>query len=174
MYVKSGRRTATVRSVHRHVTTGVAGAAMVGLGAFVAASIAAEEPTQTSAYSAEIKLVADEQCLPTALIGCGGQSSGTDETFQSLAAGPTALRPMIGDGGWLIGNGLDAAADCERKGSDLLFFTEPSGPAGQQTRKNGPKAPDVGIDRRHAPLNTEPAFSGNAKEPRLNTVARPV
>ncbi|MCV7060676.1 hypothetical protein H7I76_09365, partial [Mycolicibacterium vaccae] len=35
-----------------------------------------------------------------------------DSNTRALSAAATPVRPMIGTGGWLIGHGLDAAADC--------------------------------------------------------------
>ncbi|MET0900021.1 MAG: hypothetical protein ABWY45_19090, partial [Mycobacterium sp.] len=110
MYVKSGRPSAAPRSMQKYLSTGLAGAAMVGIGALVLAT--PDAPSTPVAYTADVQLVSDD-CEITDP-NC---DTGADKTLVgAAAANPFAFdgfQPAFGPGGWLIGNGLDAPADCE-------------------------------------------------------------
>src|SRR6185503_11720576 len=108
-------------SAREYVATGVTGAAMVGIGLLLAAPPGAPAPV-----IADVQLVNTERMLPLGpqdclltAEGCGG--GGLFGSGGSVMATPTALAaaiqnpfpPLFGPGGFLIGDGLDAAADCE-------------------------------------------------------------
>ena len=100
------------------VGTGVAGIALAGFGAFSATANVAPPP----AAGVAIQLTTTEWALtPTCLLtdsACSSSSGSTDLVGGAVTVTPTALsgaiagRPIIGPGGWLIGNGLDAPDDC--------------------------------------------------------------
>ncbi|MGB7509419.1 MAG: hypothetical protein WA965_28755, partial [Mycobacterium sp.] len=84
------------------MTAGVTSAAMAGIGTLMLTET--DAPAQPT--SLEVQLVNDEEEYTL----WGMAVSGSDRSGATMEA--SALRPMIGNGGWLIGNGLDAAADC--------------------------------------------------------------
>ena len=90
MYVKSGRHKATHRSVPKHVATGVAGAAMVGLGALVAAGAASEEPSVSEALHTEVALVNDETPINPFLYAEDGSANASAGVFTF----PATLSPF--------------------------------------------------------------------------------
>ena len=87
---------------------------MVGIGVLVAAPPSAPAP-----MTATIRLVSTDTALvPLAPASddvdwwlLDGVGAGDGGTSQALAV--PVFQPIIGPGGWLIGDGLDAAADCE-------------------------------------------------------------
>src|SRR5690349_20006258 len=103
-------------SARQYVATGVTGAAMVGIGVLLAAPPGAPTPA-----TMDVKLVNTESALPQSppdpfwlLDGNGGTptSSGTPTPSALAAALGGGLRPIVGPGGWLIGDGLDADPGC--------------------------------------------------------------
>ena len=107
-HAKNRARPAAIRA---YLTAGVTGAAFAGLGAFLAVQDATPATTQY-----DIKLVSNEE--DTLFLSLNGGSDRRDREQRALAAQEVtdanpALRPMFGDGGWLIGNGLDAVEGCE-------------------------------------------------------------
>ena len=90
---------------------------MVGAGVALAA---APDTEVTTPVEMEVELLSTESTAPECLSGsvtadgCGSfvGSSGAPTPLALASANPV-LRPIIGPGGWLIGNGLDAAEDCE-------------------------------------------------------------
>ncbi|MDY6997084.1 MAG: hypothetical protein SW019_10835, partial [Actinomycetota bacterium] len=127
---RKGARSLTVRSyLTAGVTAGVTGAAMAGVGTLMLADGGATVPAEI-----EVQLVSNEEELiwPLALNLSGGSDQPTAAAVTDAAAIPVAniigspvfpfgsedangfnlLKPF-GDGGWLIGNGLDAADTCE-------------------------------------------------------------
>lgn len=107
-------------SIRRRIAVGVLGSAAVGVGVAWGATLEAPDSAVT-----EVRLVSTESMLPLAPPDCLNTDSGTSGCGINLRAGgaptPPALaaanaqwyRPMFGNGGWLIGNGLTAAEDCE-------------------------------------------------------------
>jgi hypothetical protein len=92
----------------QNVTTGVGGAAVVGVGLLLAAPPGAPAPA-----TADVQLAFTDFALrpvDCAVLVCdasGGTGlNGSAPTPTALAV--AALPPMIGPGGWLIGDGLDA------------------------------------------------------------------
>ncbi|MGB3232589.1 MAG: hypothetical protein WBB57_17970, partial [Mycobacterium sp.] len=99
-------------TAHRWVAAGAGGVAAVGIGVLLS--------TQTGAPAAPVRAVElasfDALLVPQAPVsdelwwlvpgapGSQRTSSGSDSR--------SAVVPMIGEGGWLVGNGIDAAADC--------------------------------------------------------------
>ncbi len=87
---------------------------MVGVGLLLAAPPGAPAPITADVQLASTERIlplgpVDPDCLPTGA-GCGGALFGPG-VFTAAAAAP-AVPPMIGPGGWLIGDGLNAADDC--------------------------------------------------------------
>ena len=116
MYAKSGQGRAATHSTHRYMTTGVAGAAMVGLFALAAAAatVAMDEPTAVSAQSVqvnEIKLVSCETSGGVAAPGCSSTQN-LSAAVKVPDASKSIVANAVGASGWLIGNGADAALDC--------------------------------------------------------------
>ena len=110
-------------SARQYVTTGVTGAAMVGIGVLLAAPPGAPAPT-----TAAIQLASTESVLPLSpldcllgLEGCAGLRTGraAPPRRRPLALGAAlGLPPIIGPGGFLFGDGLDALEidpDCDRQ-----------------------------------------------------------
>jgi hypothetical protein len=106
-----------------------AGAFAAGVGGLqYAASIDQATSPEASQFTVDVWLASTEFALPlntgTADIWFLGGGNGPQSligtaanapltVFASSANGPLSGRPAIGDGGWLIGNGLNAAADCQ-------------------------------------------------------------
>lgn len=102
-------------SARRQIAAGVLGTAAVGVGLAWATATVAPTPT-----TIDIQLASTGSALPD----CSGASSAADGCGLNLgfngaptppalaAANATMFRPIIGNGGWLIGNGLNAAPDC--------------------------------------------------------------
>src|SRR5262245_57112605 len=100
------------------VGTGIAGIALAGFGALIVTANVAPPP----APGVRVQLATTEWALtPTCLLtdpGCSPSSGSTELVGNAGTVTPTALlaaiadRPIIGTGGWLIGNGLDAPTDC--------------------------------------------------------------
>src|SRR4051812_19417739 len=104
MNAKVGYRRAATHSTRKHVTTtGVAGAAMVGLFALAAAAAAAvlDEPTTVSAQSVQahdIRLVSCETAGGVAAPGCSSASGAASTVAASVVASASASV------GFLVGN----------------------------------------------------------------------
>ena len=109
-------------SACQYVTTGVGGAAMVGVGVLLAAPPGAVAPTPAAPA---VQLASTDSPLPldaqdpwwlldghNPLIGSAGSPTTNALAAASLDVGAVQLRPIIGPGGWLIGDGLDATAGC--------------------------------------------------------------
>ena len=109
---KCGPRT----SARQYLATGIGGAALVGIGVLLASPPGTPTPLKTMTVAAgDVQLVNGEDCV-AGEAGCdaGFGSAGADPLALQLPA--LAIRPIIGPGGWLIGDGLDALAldpDCE-------------------------------------------------------------
>src|SRR6478735_6602485 len=99
----------------QYVTTGVTGAAMVGLGVLLAVPPGTPAPT-----TAEVQLTSTESMFPLAPLDCAPAQAGCVDAVGDDSPAPTALGASlgvetsaiffgaIGSGGWLIGDGLDA------------------------------------------------------------------
>ena len=98
---------------------------MVGIGVLLAAPPGAPAPV-----TVEVQLASTESMFPLGppdcltnveacgvVIGPSGSPAPTALAAASLDVGTLQLPPIIGPGGWLIGDGLDADPDCEA-GSD--------------------------------------------------------
>lgn len=103
MYVASGRHSAPPRS-QSLVVTGVAGAAMVGLGALLLTA-----PDAPPTYVADVQLVADDCNILDP--NCDGTVGNSAAAFLDVSDIFSA-RPLFGPGGLLIGDGVSATADC--------------------------------------------------------------
>ena len=122
-------------SARQYVTTGVTGAAMVGIGVLLAAPPGAPAPT-----TAEVKLASTESMFPLAPLenclfspkGCSGPGGSTPTPLAAASLDVGALQlgglpPLIGPGGFLFGDGLDAdpglrtGADCNGGNGGLLW-----------------------------------------------------
>ena len=101
-------------SARQYVTTGVTGAAMFGIGVLLAAPPGAPAPT-----IAEVKLASTESMFPLSPLdeclltteGCG--PGGATPTALALDVGTLQTFSLIGPGGFLFGDGLDAVEGCE-------------------------------------------------------------
>ncbi|MGB2919469.1 MAG: hypothetical protein WA944_11830, partial [Mycobacterium sp.] len=82
------------------MTAGVTSAAMAGLGTLMLTATESPEQPRTT----QVQLVNDEEEFVLWGMTIGDRAAATTEAI--------TLRPLIGNGGWLIGNGRDAAADC--------------------------------------------------------------
>lgn len=109
-HTKTSARSLNVRTyLTAGLAAGVTGAAMAGsFGTLLLADGPSSTPVEVRVQLAN----SEEDCAN--LYACSGSALG-----QALAAGalPTNdanafFRPMFGSGGWLVGNGVDAAADC--------------------------------------------------------------
>ncbi|MCV7129688.1 hypothetical protein H7I42_21900, partial [Mycolicibacterium vanbaalenii PYR-1] len=106
---KSDRSMAIRTYLTAGLTAGVTGAALAGVGTLLLADGDVSGPAQI-----EVQLVSNEEDILWLSLNGGSdrRSAAQSAVVQQSSANP-ALRPMIGDGGWLIGNGLDAADDCQ-------------------------------------------------------------
>ena len=107
-------------SARQYMTTAFGGAAMLGVGVLLASSPGAPAPT-----TAAVELASTDLPLPLGpqepwwlfdsanpLIGSAASPTTNALAAASRDVGTSKLRPIIGPGGWLIGDGLDAPADC--------------------------------------------------------------
>ncbi|MGB7507598.1 MAG: hypothetical protein WA965_19460, partial [Mycobacterium sp.] len=95
-------------AVRQYLATGISGAALVGVGVLLSS---AQEESAT--VTAEVQLVSNETLLAQDesqsdpwFFGSGGSNSSS--AGLGAVTQVTAMRPAIGPGGWLIGDGLDA------------------------------------------------------------------
>ena len=109
-HAKKSDRSAAIRTyLGAGITAGVAGAAFAGVGALTLIDDA-QAPTEI-----QVQLVSNEEELLFLSLNGGSdrkEARSTALIFDTDNANP-AFRPIIGPGGWLIGNGIDAAEDCE-------------------------------------------------------------
>lgn len=102
-------------SAGTRLTTAIAAAATFGAGAYFYAAPVRTTSAESIAPAkplviAEVQLVAfGYECTANDPPNC---SNNPTPLPLLSAAYNVSLRPMFGDGGWLIGNGLNAAADC--------------------------------------------------------------
>ena len=107
-------------SARQYMTTAFGGAAILGVGVLLASSPGAPAPT-----TAAVELASTDLPLPLGpqepwwlfdsanpLIGSAASPTTNALAAVSRDVGTSKLRPIIGPGGWLIGDGLDAPADC--------------------------------------------------------------
>src|SRR6478752_2463643 len=113
------RSSRSLGSIRPYFGTGVASAALAGLSVLTAvpndgpppASSLAVQLASTGWSLTPVCLSADPQCSSAISSSVGLFGPATAPTPTALL-GPLTARPLIGPGGWLIGNGLDAPTDC--------------------------------------------------------------
>ena len=118
---------ASASKISQYLAAGVTGVAIIGMGASHSG-----RPDEPTTVTAQVRLMSDESALPTSntdcappMTGCPLGSSG-NPTPAALAAAVSSAAPMIGLGGWLIGDGIDAdpttcTAPCNGGNAGLLW-----------------------------------------------------
>ena len=130
--VPRNHKRAQVSSIGQYLGLGVTGAAMIGAGVMLAA-----QPDGAAPVTAQVMLASTQWEMPlspaanvdcTLIVGGCGDALGKagPPTPTALAAASATFAPMIGPGGWLIGDGLDAdattcTAPCNGGNAGLLW-----------------------------------------------------
>ena len=114
-HAKKSDRSAAIRTyLSAGITAGVAGAALAGVGTMMLIDDTAAVPGEY-----QVQLVSNEEDTLFISLNAGslGNKARNEAGFSPLALAPAdanpVFRPIIGPGGWLIGDGIDAADDCE-------------------------------------------------------------